>query len=71
VPDGLFGLGARLDSREHDPGRAQVEGVPGTDALGGLDPHEHRDAVRIGGRLLVQQLALVAAAAGERGDSVA
>jgi hypothetical protein len=30
--------------------------------VGGLDPHEHRNGVGVGGQLLVQQLALVAAA---------
>jgi hypothetical protein len=30
--------------------------------MGGLDPDEHRDAVRVGGELLGHHLALVAAA---------
>ena len=45
-----------------DAGDAGVEQPAGADPLGGLDPGEHRDAVRLGGDLLVQQFALGAAA---------
>ena len=36
--------------------------MTGADAVGGLDSDEHGDAVGVGRQLLVQQLALVAAA---------
>jgi hypothetical protein len=68
VLHGLFGLVRRLDPGEHDPGCAQVEGVSCPDAVRGLDPDEHRDAVRVGGELLGQQLALVAAAVLQVGE---
>ena len=42
--------------------------MAGADAVGGLDPDEHRDAVGVGGQLLVQQFALVAAAVFEVGE---
>jgi hypothetical protein len=42
--------------------------VSGADAVGGLDADEHRDGVGVGRQLLVQQLALVAAAVFEVGE---
>ena len=42
--------------------------MSGADAVGGLDSDEHRDAVGVGGQLLGQQLALVAAAVLQVGE---
>lgn len=68
MPHGLRGLVHGLDPGEHDPGCAQVEGMSCADAVGGLDPDEHRNAVGVGGELLGQQLALVAATVLQGGE---